>query len=101
MIRAVRTLLAGSLAGSLAGACVIYEPIISVLVCFLDLVHDFVCYFFDGLTCCVRHIQRLSVSSHIVVFFDDFVDFRGHLGRPHLFVVEIVITRRRFELVSG
>ena len=57
--------------------CVIYEPIIS------------------------DDIQRLSVSARIVVFFDDFFDFSGHLGRRHFFVVEVIITRRWFEFGGG
>ena len=90
-------------AAAAACCCVIYEPIISVLVCFFDFVHDFVCYIFDGLTCRRSRddIQRLSVSARIVVFFDDFFDFRGHLGRRHFFVVEVIITRRWFEIGGG
>ncbi len=67
---------------------VVHEPIISILVCFLDLVHNFDRDLFDCFTCGGR-----GVSSNILVFFDDFFDFGRHIRRRHLFVVEIVITR--------
>ena len=76
-------------------AVVIYKPIIPVLVCFLDLIHDFVRDIFH----CLRvrgggdDIEWLLVSAHIFVFFNDFVYFCGHFDGRHLFVVEIVITR--------
>ena len=80
----------------------VHKPIISVLVCFLDFVHDFIGDVFHGL-CGVRRddIEGLLVSSHVFVFFDDFLDFRCHLCGRHIFVVEVVITRRWFEIGGG
>ena len=74
----------------------IHKPIISVLVCFLDFVHDFigdVFYSLCGVPGIEVDIEGLLGSSYVFVFFDDFLDFRCHLCGRHIFVVEVVITR--------